>query len=208
MNAEQPGGGHAPEAPRTAAAGAGPAGMTEPSRKVWRPALLVRFPKLFWRPVIDQDWPGDWRVVKEEDKRQYASLDKDLKVWDDLLKTRFRRLDHTAQVLQNQFWRQNVALIIGGLLATSLGAVQAVLGGGVVGVAVVQAVLTGALAGLTVLIRSRRAQQGYLTARLKAERIKSEFFMYLARVGDYGGPEPGGRLLRQVQDIEAAEDMT
>ena len=91
---------------------------------------------------------------------------------------------------------------------TSLGAVQAVLGGGVVGIAVVQAVLTGALAGLTVLIRSRRAQQGYLAARLKAERIKSEFFMYLARVGDYGGPEPGGRLLRQVQDIEAAEDTT
>ena len=51
-----------------------------------------------------------------------------------------------------------------------------------------QAVLTGVLAGLTVLIRSRRAQQGYLSARLKAERIKSEFFVFLARSGDYADP--------------------
>jgi hypothetical protein len=146
--------------------------------------------------------------VREQDRKQYAQLAGDLAVWLDLLKPRFRRLDHTAQILQNQFWRQNVVLIVGGLVATSLGAIQAVLGGGVVGIAVAQAVLTGALAGLTVLIRSRRAQQGYLTARLKAERIKSEFFMFLARAGDYAGPDPQTALLQQVDDIEAAEGAT
>jgi hypothetical protein len=167
--------------------------------------LVRRFPKPFWRPRIDQDWDNDWIVLGEEDRDEYPQLADDLAVWRDLLQFRFRRLDHTAQVLQNQFWRQNVALIIGGLVATSLGAVQAALGGGVVGLAVAQAVLTGALAGLIVLIRSRRAQQGYLTARLKAEQIKSEYFMFLGRAGHYAGPDRRAALLQQVDDIEAAE---
>jgi hypothetical protein len=61
------------------------------------------------------------------------------------------------------------------------------------------------LVGLTVLIRARHAQQGYLTCRLKAERIKSEFFLFLARVGDYSDGDPRARLLQRVGDIEAAE---
>lgn len=202
MSTEQPAAGGGQES--------GPATVTtaaaeKPARNNWRPALLRRFPKLFWHPRIDQDWDNDWVVLEEEDRDKYPQLVDDLAVWRDVLRFRFRRFDHTAQVLQNQFWRQNVTLIIGGLVATSLGAVQATLGGGVAGLAVVQAVLTGALAGLTVLIRSRRAQQGYLTARLKAERIKSEYFLFLGRVGNYGGPDRQAALLQQVDDIEAAE---
>jgi len=177
----------------------------KPARNDWSPALLRRFPKLFWRPHIDEDWDNDWVFLEKEDLDKYPQLTDDLAVWSDVLRLRFRRLDHTAQVLQNQFWRQNVVLVMGGLVATSIGVVQAALGGGVVGLAVAQAVLTGALAGLAVLIRSGRAQRGYLTARLKAERIKSEYFMFLGRVGSYGGPDRQAALLEQVDDIEAAE---
>jgi hypothetical protein len=60
---------------------------------------------------------------------------------------RFRKLDHRARILQNQFWRQHLALIIGGLVATSLGAIQAAVGGGVEALAVAQALLTGGLPG-------------------------------------------------------------
>jgi hypothetical protein len=202
MSTEQPaaGGGQEPVSATVMAAVA-----KKPARKNRRPALLRRFPKLFWRPSVDQDWDNDWVVLEEEDRSKYPELADDLAVWGDLLRFRFRRLDHTALVLQNQFWRQNIALIIGGLVATSLGAVQAALGGGVVGLAVAQAVLAGALAGLTVLIRSRRAQNGYFTARLKAEQIKSEYFMFLGRAGSYAGPGRRAALLRQVDDIEAAE---
>ena len=201
MSAEQPAssGGQEPAPTVTAAV------AKKPARKNWRPALLRRFPKLFWRRGIDQDWDNDWNVLEEEDRDKYPQLADDLAVWRNFLQLRFRRLDHTAQVLQNQFWRQSVALIIGGLVATSLGAVQAALGGGVVGLAVAQAVLAGALAGLIVLIRSRRAQQGYLTARLKAEQIKSEYFLFLGRAGNYAGPGRQAALLQQVDDIEAAE---
>jgi len=173
-----------------------------------RPALLARFPKFFWRPSVDGKWANDWPVVSRKHVREYPELGQDLAVWDEHLELRFRRLDHRAQILQNQFWRQHLALIVGGLVATSLGAIQAAMGGGVVGLAVAQALLTGALAGLTVLIRSRRAQRGYLTARLKAEQIKSEFFLFLARAGDYAADDPAARLQQQVEAIEAAEGVT
>lgn len=205
MNAEQPTSAGVHGSAATGGAAAPPDKRARPKR---RPALLYRFPKLFLHRPVDEDWAGEWQVVREEDPGNYRELSSDLTLWLEHLKPRFRRLDHRAQILQNQFWRENVALIIGGLVATSLGAIQAVLGGGVVGLAVAQAVLTGVLAGLTVLIRSRRAQQGYLTARLKAERIKSEFFMFLARSGDYAGPHPQTALLQHAEDIEAAEDAT
>src|SRR5271166_2800084 len=175
-------------------------------RRHW-PALLVRLPKLFWHPSEDDPWDDDWPVVQPAWLTQYQLLAPDLTVWCEQLEPRFRRLDHRAQILQNQFWLQCVTLIAGGLVATSLATVQAAMGGGIVYLAVSQAVLTGLLAGLTVLVRSRRAQYGYLSARLKAERIKSEFFLFLARAGHYAGGEPVTRLLQEVDDIEAAEGI-
>lgn len=176
-------------------------------RRHW-PALLARFPRLFWRASEDDPWDGDWPVVRPESLEQYPVLAADLNVWREQLEPRFRKLDHRAQILQNQFWRQRVALIAGGLVATALATVQAAMGGGIVVLAVLQAVLTGLLAGLTVLIRSRRAQQGYLSARLKAERIKSEFFLFLAWAGDYTDGDRLTRLQREVDDIEAAEGIS
>jgi hypothetical protein len=178
-----------------------------PGRRHW-PALLARFPRLFWRPAEDGAWDGDWPVVSPQSLQDYPLLRPDLAVWSGQLEDRFRRLDHRAQILQNRFWRQRVLLIGGGLLATSLATVQAAWGGGHVFLAVIQAVLTGLLSGLAVLLRSRRAQYGYLSARLKAERIKSEFYLFLARDGDYARDDRVARLNQAVDDIEAAEGIS
>lgn len=169
----------------------------EHPRRSRRPALLVRFPgfrRKPGRPVVDR-----------QDLEGFPLLAEDLGLWAELHEERFRRLDDRAQHLQNQFWRQHVVLIIGGLVATSLGAVQAAAGSGYVVLAVIQAVLVGVLAGVTVLVRSRRAQQGYIAARLKAERMRSELYLFLGRVGHYAGPQPADRLQEQIDDIEAAE---
>ncbi len=175
-----------------------------PGRQRW-PALIARFPRLFWRPAETGTWDSDWPVVPPQSLDDYPWLRGDLAVWPEQLEHRFRQLDHRAQILQNRFWRQRVLLIGGGLLATSLATVQAAWGGGHVWLAVIQAVLTGLLAGLAVLLRSRRAQHGYLSARLKAERIKSEFYLFLARAGDYAHDDRESRLGQAVDDIEAAE---
>jgi hypothetical protein len=171
-------------------------------RRHW-PALLKRFPRLFPRSPEDEPWPGDRPLVPPESLTKYQTLESDIALWTRQLEPRFLKLDHRAQNLQNQFWRQRVMLIAGGLLATSLATIQAAVGGGNVYLAASQAVLTGLLAGLTVLIRSRRAQRGYLSARLRAEQIKSEFFLFLARAGDYAEGDRVIRLEQQVDNIEA-----
>ena len=174
-----------------------------------RPALVERFPKPFWwRPDRDKPWRTDWPVLPADADDNYPELIPDFKIWRDQLEQPFRRLDHEAQLLQNQFWRQQVTLIAGGLLATGLGAYQAATGGGNKGVAAAQAVIAGLLTGLTALVRARHAQEGYLTARLKAERIKSEFFLFMGRVGGYAENGREERLRQQVEDIADAEGVT
>lgn len=177
-------------------------------REHW-PALLKRFPRIFWRPPEDEPWDDDWPVVPPPGSlAEYGTLADDLAVWRDQLEPRFRKLDHRAKILQNQFWRQRVLLIAGGLVATSLATAQAAIGGGNVALAVLQAGLTGLLAGLTVLIRSRRAPQGYFSSRLKAERIKSEYFLFLAMAGNYKHADRVALLQQQVDDIETAEGLS
>ncbi len=178
--------------------------MPQPGR-LQRFALLGRLPRLGRHPPVDDEWPDDAPVVRPEQLAEYPALTDDLRVWIEEVDQTLKKLYHRARILQNQFWRQHVALILGGLVATAIGAVQAAKGGGIALLAAAQAVLTGVLAGLTVVVRSRRAQHGYLDARLKAERIKSEFFLFLAGAGGYESDARVARLRAQVDDIETAE---
>ncbi|UOY00189.1 DUF4231 domain-containing protein [Blastococcus sp. PRF04-17] len=172
-----------------------------------RPALLARFPRPFWwRPDPATAWPDDWPVVPPDAEAQYPQLAPDLRLWVDEFEQPFRLLDHEAQLLQQRFWRQRTTLILGGLVATTLGAFQAAQGGGNEYLAGGQALVTGLLTGVAALVSSSRAQQRYLDARLKAERIKSEFFLYLGRVGPYAEPHGAQRLRYAVEDIVDAEE--
>jgi hypothetical protein len=163
------------------------------------PALLARLPKVPWRPA------PDWPVVPAE-RAGYETLAADLSFWDHELETRFRRLDHQAQRLQNRFLFLSLVLIFGSVAATILGAIQAAVGGGNVWLAVFGSLLSGLLVGVAVLVRDRRSLRGYLNARLKAERIKSEYFLFLAGVGAYASEQDRARRLAdRIAEVEAAE---
>ena len=171
-----------------------------------RLALVARFPRFLVRqPPVDAVWWNDWPVITATHLAEYPALADDFSLWIEELEPRFRRLDHTALFFQNQFLRQRVTLIAGGFLATSLGVVHTTLGRGVPWLAAVQAVLTGVLAGLTAIVRTRRAQQRYVSARLKADRIRSEFFLFLARVEGYSEHARETRLRLRVRQIEAED---
>jgi len=92
-------------------------------RQHW-PALLARFPRLFWRRSEDDQWDDDWPVVRPENVQQYPLLAADLTVWREQLEPRFRRLDHRAQILQNQFWRPRVTLIVKSPLGNRLSEIK------------------------------------------------------------------------------------
>ena len=172
------------------------------------PALVERFPKPpWWRPDVTAAWAKDWPVVPADRDDDYPELAADLALWRVEFEHRFRRLDHEAQVLQNRFWRQRVTLILGGLVLTVLGVWQTA-AGGQKALGAIQAVLAGLLVGLTTLAKGRDVRRGYLTARLKAERIKSEFFLFLGRVGDYAGDDGADRLRERVDELECADDIS
>ncbi|HEY8202467.1 MAG TPA: DUF4231 domain-containing protein [Actinomycetota bacterium] len=168
-----------------------------------RLALFKRFPSIRWRPK------PDWPLVGSEHWPQYPELADDLGILEQELVPTFRKLDREALRLQNSFRRQHLSLILGGALATILGALQAALGGGVAWAGTLEAVLGGGLAGVAVYIRGRRTQRAFLTTRLKAEQLRSEFFLFLACVGAYADPVARVRFLRQrISEVEGAEAST
>ena len=167
--------------------------------------MLVRWPRFFWRPREDAKWEDDWPVVERAWLEDYTLLAPDLTVWCEQLEPRFRRLDHRAQILQNQFWRQRVTLIGGGLVATALATVQAAVGGGIIALAVVQAGLTGLLAGLTHgLIRTAHAVRCLSATEYPKDPALQELSRGLAYWAARYRPLPGEVALTGAQTVGEA----
>jgi hypothetical protein len=172
-------------------------------RRTWRPALIRRLPRLHWTA------PDPFRhLVELEDQRRYPALAQDLAFLNDHLLDAYRSLDAQALRQQNSFYLVNAATLLGTLVATVLGTVQvAGVGGGWLGFA--ETLLTGALGGSMVTATSRRMQRGYYTNRLKAERLRSEYFLFLARSGDYADEARRQQILEDrvlaIESMSGAE---
>jgi Protein of unknown function (DUF4231) len=162
-----------------------------------RPAALKRFPSLRTRPA-------EGLIVPPELRARCPALEEDFAVLDRELLPRFQELDRAALQAQNQFRLEQVLLILGGVLAVVLGALQGALRGAAwPGVA--EALVGGLLAVVGVRTRELRAQRRYLTSRVKAERLRGEYFRYLGRVGEYAGADRAKRLAWQVASIYRAK---
>jgi hypothetical protein len=172
-------------------------------RRRWAPALFRRFPKP-WPPQ-----PSDYALVEPEVRAMAPLLEADLAYLDSKLVPRFREFDRDAQRAQHAFRLGGVLLIVGSAVSTTLGAVQAALDGGNLSVGIAEAVVSAVVAGVVVYVRGRRFQQTYLSKRLMAERIKSQYYLYLARSGSYALDDEGERqrrLDRVVAQLEAGEN--
>lgn len=164
--------------------------------------LLRPLPRVRWRAQSPDPF------VPSQALANYPALDADIQHLDRELMPAFRRLDEESLRAQNTFRLGQLALILGGTVATALGAVQAALGGGIATLAVPEALLAGLLAGMVVYIRGRRAQGLYATNRLRAERLRSEYFFFLARAGKYAEQDERARidlLSRQVREIASLD---
>jgi hypothetical protein len=69
-----------------------------------------------------------------------------------------------------------------------------------------EAVLAAILAGVAQAAQASKAQQRYFSSRLKAETLRSEYFLFLGRLSPYNGPNPQELLLNRIEDI--AKDLT
>jgi hypothetical protein len=178
-------------------------GLQRRRQKVNGPALLRRF------PLVPYRLPPDYPFVSDEQRAAAPLLEAELTRLDRELVPRFRTLDHEALVAQHRYRFGSVLLIIGSAVATALGAVQTARGGGVLGIGVAEAIVGALVAGAVVYMRGRRFEQTYLTKRLQAERLKSQYYLYLARAGSYAVEDDAARaklLARALDRIEVGAE--
>jgi len=170
-----------------------------------KPALFVQFPTLRWRPPKER-----YPLVRDAVRKAAPALRHDFDVLDGELVPEFYRLDDKARRMQNTFRLGQVFVIVGGAAATSLGAVQAALGGGVLAIGVAEALVAGTLTFAAAYLRGSRVQREYFTARLQAERLRREYFLFLGRIEPYDLADDKERLRRlreQVVRVEAEEPV-
>lgn len=160
-------------------------------------ALFKRLPVLRWRPKSKE------QVVQLETQGQYPDFKADFEFLERELMPYFRDFDNGALRAQNQFRRQQITLIAGGVIATALGAIQAA-NSNSKWPGVAEAAVAATLTLVSVVARGFDAQEKYFSDRLKAETLRSEYFLFLGRVGEYeNDADRAQKLVRRLADIEA-----
>jgi hypothetical protein len=163
--------------------------------------LFKRFPRLHWRPREGE------QIIPREAEATYPALADDFAFLERALLPHFRELDNEALRAQNQFRLEQMALILGGTLATVLGAVQAsLLNAAWPGI--VEAVLAAGLTAVAFRAQALKAQERYFTNRLKAEMLRGEYFLFLGRISPYAEDrECPQQLIRRVAEVKTGEPL-
>jgi hypothetical protein len=163
-----------------------------------RPALLVRFPSL--------RTPGtSWPPVPPKTADDYPELAADIATAEQEVGPAFREADLAALRHQNRYRRQQVVLVLGSALLTGFGGLQAVFlhqrwPGLVLGL------LGALLAVLSTAVNELNALEGFMSERVKAERLRSVCFRFLSRTGRYAGADRVSVLRRVVNTIRSGEE--
>lgn len=164
-----------------------------------RITLFKRLPKLFWRPKENE------QIISLKDQSEFPDFKDDFEILERELMPYFRQLDNEALRAQNQFRRQQLILIAGGIIATTFGAIQAA-NASVKWPSIAQAVVAAFLTAVASIARELQARKKFLSNRMKAEMLRSEFFLFLGRIGNYANDADRiQNLIRRVADIEAQD---
>lgn len=162
------------------------------------PSLFARFPSLRAPSSAGPVIPAALRA-------EYPTLADDFAMLDRLVAPAFRKSDTAALRHQNCYRRQQVTILLGSVVASGLGGLQAVFAeqrwpG-----------LLLAVLGITLAMSSRatselNAQTDYLTERVKAERLRALHFRFLSRTGPFEKADRAASLRRAVVAIESGRE--
>jgi hypothetical protein len=136
--------------------------------------LLTVFPRFRFKPASPSHLLTPGAVLR------YPGLQQRLADVDEVVYPAFASCDEEAQVEQNRYRWFIVLSILGGLLTTTFGAVQAWLQS-VAWPGVLVATLGAATSAITTLARRQGSLDNYLAARIRAERLRSLYFEHLAK---------------------------
>ncbi len=166
-------------------------------------ALFKRFPKL--RRVEDEPYLP---IRKEATQAEYPTLQGDFAILKKYLLPVFDRFDKQAQRTQNWYWLSQVILIFGGMSATILGALQALLSSQP-WPGIVEAVLAVILTTVAQIGREQNFQSRYFHSRVTAEALRGEYFQFLGRLAPYGDEDDDARIQHlqdRVREMESEGD--
>ena len=173
---------------------------SHPVRTLIRKPALTRYLPQLWG--IPEQQP----ILPTDDRGRFPDLAGDFEVLGAELEEAFRRYDRDALAGQNRFRLLYLLLIVGGATATALGALQCAAHGGKLWLGLAGAVVAGLLAPLAIAAQNGRANRAYFTNRLKAERLRSEYFVFLVGAAEYQGVDDERRLDLLRRRIAAIED--
>ena len=140
--------------------------------------LFKRFPN--FHPLPDQEQ----HIITPAVRSSYPAFTEDFITLDAELMAQFRQLDNEAQRRQNWYRWMYVILVLGGALTTILLILQIAFIS-ITGFDLAGAVLAAILGTATTISRSFKHHEHYLNARLAAERLRSEYFLFLGHLGSY-----------------------
>jgi hypothetical protein len=164
---------------------------------VGRYALINRFPG---RARFESS-----PIVEPADRAEHPALEPDFAQLDEIVVEPFRKSDVEALKNQNAYRWQQVVIIIGSALVSVLGAFQAAYSGWRGwGVAVVLA--SGAVAAAGKYAKDRNSLKNFLSSRMQAERLRGEYFWFLARIKPYDSADRVAALRHAVANIQRGEE--
>lgn len=165
-----------------------------------RPDLLRRFPSR-------RTSRKHSAAIPVADRGPFPALAEDFAVLDEVVAEPFRELDLEALGHQYRYRRQQIGILLGSALLSGLAAVQAVLSTEVWPGAVV--LLLGLLLGTSSRLAGElEMSANFLRARVRAERLRSLHFQFLARTGPYAGQDRVKALHLAVAEVKAGKEPT
>jgi hypothetical protein len=162
------------------------------------PPLFARFPRL-------RSQLSSRPVIPVEKRAAYPNLAGDFDVLDRVVAPAFRDSDRAALHNQNRYRRQQVAVLLGSVIASGLGGLQAVFPDQRWPGVLLTALGIG-LAASSRVTSEVGALDAYLTERVKAERLRMLHFRFLSRTGRYADADREIALRRAVVAIQAGRE--
>lgn len=162
--------------------------------KHFPPTLFKRWPR--WNPLPSK--PQE--IIPQDEREKHSAFASDFDTLQSKLIPAFRDLDNEALNCQNQSRSMYLILIVSSMLATMLIVIQIAL----LAVTVLDFIGTLIALALTIatsVLQAFKYQERYFNARLGAERLRSEYFLFLGHLGLYANNDRVQQLENQIIEI-------
>ncbi len=153
------------------------------------------------RPRLFAKFNNQQNIIPIEAKNEYSEFEADFIILEKELIPSFCELENEALKSQNAYRGMYVVLIVGGTIVTIIGIFQLVFETAIL--AIIGAIVATLLGAATIALRSLHYHERYLNARLAAEQLRGEYFLFLGHVGPYADVQNRcANLKRRIAQIK------